>query len=319
MSTLHFALRSLSAPVAGLALASAAPAFAQAEVVMTEGEIQSLPADLQTAPAPMPQTSIAPAQTGGRTLGETEEIIMGEDGVETVIRTRYITPRTATRSIPPADGGFGQPAPVQYYPASQPVVFEREQWLAECRRRTDGRDGKEKGGIIGSLLGAITGGIIGNRVSSGERLAGTLIGAGTGGLAGLAIGTLIGDGDDDDGYDCEAALNDYLQQNNGLVSAPPQRFASRTIAAPAYAYPQYAPAPVAYGYGGCNCYQAQPVQQTVLVPVQTTQRQRVIVRENVREEFVPEPVRERTIPEPQMIKQPTRVVPAPRPVKMIKN
>ncbi len=307
MSTLHFALRSLSVPVAGLALASAAPAFAQAEVVMTEGEIQSLPADLQTAPAPTPETSIAPAQTGGRTLGETEEVIIGEDGVETVIRTRYITPRTATRSIPPADSGFGQPAPVQYYPVSQPVVFEREQWLSECRRRTDGRDGKEKGGIIGGLLGAITGGIIGNRVSSGERLAGTLIGAGTGGLAGLAIGTLIGDGDDDDRYDCEAALNDYLQNNTGLVAAPPQRFARRTIAAPAY------------GYGGCNCYQAQPVQQTVLVPVQTTQRQRVIVRETVREEFVPEPVRERTIPEPRMIKQPTRVLPAPRPIKMIKN
>ncbi len=316
MPTLSFARHSMISlgAATGFALLAGSPAFAQAEVTTAQGEIDTLPADLQSAPAP---TQTAPAQTGDNLLGETTETIIGEDGVETVIRTRYITPRTATRTIPANDGYYDQSVPAGYYPAAQPVVFEREQWLEECRRRTSGKDGKEKSGIIGSLLGAIAGGIVGNRVSDGERLAGTLIGAGTGGLAGLAIGTLIGDGDDNEGYDCEASLENYLNQNGGLVAAP--RLASRTIPAPVYSYPAYAPAPGYYGYQGCNCYQAQPIQQSVLVPVRYETRQRVIVRERVTEEMVPV-TRERIIPPPpRLIKEPTKVVPAPRPVKMIKN
>ncbi len=308
------AIRTALKGMTGLALVATSPALAQADVTITEGEVDALPFELRNAPAP--EANVVPplGQTAGQTLGVTEEITIGDDGVETIVRTRYITPRTATRAIPANGPVYNQAVPAGYYPAAQPVIFEREQWLEECRRRTNGKDGDEKGGIIGSLLGAIAGGIIGNRVSDGERLAGTLIGAGTGGLAGLAIGSLIGGRDKDDGYDCEASLDNYLNQNGGLVAAP--RLASRSI--PAYA----PPAPAYYGYGGCNCYQAQPVQQSVLVPVQYEQRQRVIVRERVTEELVPA-ARERNIPPPlppRLIKQPTKVVPAdPRPVKMIKN
>ena len=310
MATFRTALKGMSA----LALVAASPAMAQADVTLTEGEVEELPFELRSAP--VPATNAAPMP--GETLGETEEIIIGEDGVETIVRTRYITPRTASRTIPARN----QAAPLGYYPAPQPVVFEREQWLEECRRRIDGRNKKERGGIIGGLLGAITGGIIGNRVADGDRLAGTLIGGGVGGLAGAAIGSLVDGKDDDAGYDCEAAFDNYLNQNGRLVSGPAPRIASRTIPAPAYTYPAYAPAPAYYGYGaGCGCYQPQAFQQNVLVPVQYEQRQRVIVRERVTEEMVPV-TRERTIPPPlppRLIKDPAPVAPAPRPVKMIKN
>lgn len=318
MSTLRTALKGMSA----LAIVAASPAMAQADVTLTEGEVEELPFELRSAPVQPTETADIPI----RALGETEEVIVGEDGVETIVRTRYIAPRTAARSIPADGAAYEQSAPVQYYPAAQPVVFQREQWLDECRRRTDGiNDRDKKGGIIGGLLGAITGGIIGNRVADGDRLAGTLIGGGVGGLAGAAIGSLVGGKDRDEGYDCEAALDNYLNQEGGLVAGPAPRLASRTIPAPAYAYPAYAPAPAYYGYpgygAGCNCYQPQAYQQNVLVPVQYEQRQRVIVRERVTEEMVPV-VRERTIPPPlppRLIKDPAPVAPAPRPVKMIKN
>jgi len=303
MSTIRTALQAMT----GIALVVASPALANeiaaqdSGTAATQSDIETLPADLQTAPAPSP-----------RTLGVTEEVTE-VDGVETIVRTRYIEPRQAARSIPDTRSYY----PQSYYPvAPQPVVFERSQWIEECERRTRELDDDDKGGIIGSLLGAITGGIIGNRVADSERLGGTLIGAGVGGLAGLAIGTLIdrdGDGKDDR-YDCQAALDNYLE----AYGEPGTRLASRTIPAPYPAY--YAPppgyyGPASYGYAGCNC--APQPQQVTYIPVPYEQRQRVIVRENVREELVP--VRQREIPPPQMIKQPTKVVPAPTKVQTIKN
>ena len=85
----------------------------------------------------------------------TEDRFTGDDGVETIVRTRYI--RT---------GGHTPVAPVRPhtgYPVQPmmhaPVIFERDQWLAECERRTSGRSERQKGGIIGSLLGAAAGGV----------------------------------------------------------------------------------------------------------------------------------------------------------------
>lgn len=311
MSKLRSSLRAITGvAVAVPALSLAAPAIAQAELPPVPAPVQAGPTEVRTVP-PVP---VAPAPMP---LGFEEETIIGPDGVETITRTRRIErsvryPDTVQREryVPqhnyaPYPGGPVAPAP---------VVFEREQWLQECRRRTSGRSEKEKGGIIGGLLGAVAGGILGNRIADGERLAGTLIGAGTGGLAGLLLGNLIGGGKKNDRYDCEAALDGYISQYG-------QPGAVRTIPYPAggygYGYPGYAPAYTGhYGYSSaCGCQQPQ----VVWVPVQAQVRQRVIVRETVREERVPGTRIIPPAPSPKMIKSVPRPAPAPRPVKMIKN
>lgn len=291
----------LTLTAAGVALAAMAlPVAVQAQdgVSMGPAEVQSLPSQYRTGPM----------------VQDFSETIVSQDGVETVTRTRQIE---STASYPggpvydspvhggahpgPYPQGHGGYAPTGYVPGA--AVFERDQWIAECERRTDGRGDREKGGIIGGLLGAIAGGIIGNRVSDGERLGGTLIGAGVGGLGGLLIGSLIGGGRDDRGdYDCEAALDGYLSQygHGGYYSAH-----GSTRAIPADTYPAYAP-PVRhdYGYGYSPAYQSYgynyaPPPQIVYVPVQIQHHQRVIVRETVREEIVPGAVREVPRPSPR--------------------
>lgn len=279
-------------------------------------QTRTLPPELQTAPVPSSPLS---------------QTTIGADGVETITRTRRITrsapyPQATTEyvtqeeyevELPPLPRGTAQRqvhtthayapayAPAYghtYAPAAQ--VFQREQWIAECERRTDGYRGKRKGGIIGALLGAVAGGIIGNRAFDSERLGGTLLGAGVGGIGGALLGSLIGGGRNDRGeYDCEAALDAYLSQ----YAAGGPRIAARTIPAPApvYAAPAYAPA---YTYAQPQYYY-QPPQQITYVPVEYQQRQRVIVRETVREEVIPGA--RRVIPAPQ----PVAPRPAPRLIK----
>ncbi|MEM6267134.1 MAG: hypothetical protein AAF707_06385, partial [Pseudomonadota bacterium] len=96
-------------------------------------------------------------------------------------------------------------------------------------------------------------------------------------------------------------IDGYLTQ----YGEPSPRVAARTIPrAPAYSgypYPGYtyqAYPPAYYGYG-----YTQP-QQNVLVPIRYEQRQRVIVRETVREERIPGSATgaSRVIPSPKMIK-----------------
>ncbi len=279
--------------LAASALTISSGAWAQSD------DLSNLPGDLQSAPSPT----------------DYSETAVSADGVETITRTRRIE-RAA-----PAHSGYEEEreyvydyAPVSYAPAAS--VFEREQWIEECERRTDGYGEEEKGGIIGSLLGAITGGLIGNRVAgSGERLGGTLIGAGVGGLGGFLLGNLIGGGKKNDRYDCEAALDSYLSQH----ASGPVRVARRSIPAPGPAYHAY-PAYPAYGYA--PAYNYAPPQQIVYVPVRYEQQQRVVVRETVREETYQVPgatrIIERPAPSPKLIKQPRRVVPAPSP-KLIKD
>lgn len=297
----------------GIGLASVAmavPSAASAQDFMPDiaplsvEETRTLPLELQNAPVPvtsLPETSIGP------------------DGVETITRTRriestapyaqtpaqYVTQEEYEVELPPLPQGqvhanhayaptYTQGyAPVyaqSYAPGAQ--VFQREQWIAECERRTDGHSGRRKGGIIGGLLGAVAGGVLGNRLWDSERLGGTLLGVGVGGIGGALLGSLIGGGRNDRGeYDCEAALDAYLSQ----YAAGGTRIASRTIPAPApvYAAPVYA-AP-AYTYAQPQYYY-QPPQQITYVPVEYQQRQRVIVRETVREEVIPGA--RRTIPAP---------------------
>ena len=278
----------------GLAMAGAAtaalamPAAVQAQMVnpapMSASEVQSLPPEYRTGPA----------------VADYSETTVDEYGVETITRTRRIesTAPHQTEYVEYETEQYSYAPAVGYDYAPGAAVFEREQWIDECERRTSGRGDREKGGIIGGLLGAIAGGIIGNRVADGERLAGTLIGAGTGGIAGVLLGSLIGGGRNDRGeYDCEAALDGYLSQ----YGHPGTRIAHRVIAAPA---PAYAPPPAYYGYGYAPNYQAYsyhyaPPQQVVYVPVQYEVQQRVVVRETVREEVIPGATRSIPTPAPR--------------------
>ena len=287
--------------IATAVVALPAAASAQALPPMSDMEVQSLPPELQSGPV----------------VEEFTETSVDENGVETITRTRRIESRY------PTTVEYTQQAPhaahnQTYTPAYAPShgyapaasVFQREQWIDECERRTNGRGDREKGGIIGSLLGAITGGIIGNRVADSERLGGTLIGAGVGGLGGLLLGNLIGGGRDRDGdYDCAAALDSYLSQY-GQPGYPVTRVASRTIPAPVYqapAYPAYAQ-PVQYSYAPAYSYTYAPPQQIVYVPVEYQQQQRVIVRETVREEVVPGATRSIPAPQPVPVPQSPRYI-----------
>lgn len=254
---------------------------------MPEAQVRELPADMRSAPAPV--------QTG--------ETVTTQDGVETITRTRRIE---APRPAPPAPEGYARGyAPSAYAPpAYAPVVFEREQWLDECRRRTEGQDKDDTGLIIGGLLGAIAGGVAGYEIAgAGDRVLGTVLGVGGGGLIGGLIGSLFKD-DDEKRYDCEAALDAYLSEYGAPGNRPATRIASREIAGPGSAYGYGYPAAYPYGYGYA------PQQQVVLIPVRTEVQQQVVVRESVREETYTVPGAARNIPDPaprtsaKTIKQP---------------
>ncbi len=293
-------------PLAALALAM--PALVQAQnysdlpplTPMSPAEQRALPADMRSAPMAM----------------QTDETVTTVNGVETITRTRRIdTPRPAAAAQIPQ--GYPQTYPQQGYPqgyvapmaatgfyGAAPVVFERQQWIDECRRRTKGRNRNDTGLIIGGLLGAVAGGFIGSEIAgAGDGLLGAALGVGGGGLIGGLIGSLF-DGDrKKNRYNCEAALDSYLS----TYGAPGQRIASREIPYPAYvdqgAYGYGYPAGYSYGYTYA------PPPQMVLVPVRTEVQQQVVVRETERFETYTVPGAERIIPAP---------TPRPSP-KMIKN
>lgn len=273
------------------ALMMASAAAAQGLPPLSQSEMNSLPPEYRSAPV----------------MSDHTERSIGADGVETITRTRYI-------AAPGAAMGAAQMAPHAAYPGAQlamqhtmmpmqqmplgfgmqPVVFGRTQWIEECRRRTAGQSRNNVGTIIGALLGAIGGGVGGNLlVGAGDKVLGTVVGAVGGGLGGGLIGSLF-NGRKRNRYDCEAALDAYMSQG-----VPVQRIASREIgyqayAPPAFGYPVMMQPTYAYGYA--------PPQQ-VLVQTQAQQQQQVVVRETVREEMVPGAA---------------RVIPAPRPTKLIK-
>ncbi|MBU7580162.1 MAG: hypothetical protein KAF27_06780 [Porphyrobacter sp.] len=299
MSKPFFAL-----PLTALALA-AVPAALQAQnysdlpplTPMGQNELRALPSDMRSAPAPV----TVPMQMN--------ETVTTVNGVETITRTRRID---AARPAPVAPDGYPRPIgmpnpayaqPQAYAPAYAPAVFEREQWIEECRRRTRGQNRDRTGLIIGGLLGAIAGGVAGYEIAgAGDRVLGSVLGVGGGGLLGGLLGSLF-DGDKKKNlYNCEAALDSYLS----AYGAPGGRVASRTIAYPAYDYGYGYGYPQAYSYG----YSYAPPPQMVMVPVRTEVQQQVVVRETVREETY-------TVPGA------TRIIdPAPRPrpsAKMIKQ
>lgn len=251
---------------------------------MSEAEVRTLPVEYRTAPV---MNATADTQT-----------IIGDDGVETITRTRRIE---SPRPLPAAPQGNAIQGYTQAYAPAQtnaPAVFERDQWIAECRRRTEGRNRDDTGLIIGGLLGAVAGGFAGYEIAgAGDRVLGTVLGAGGGGLLGGLLGSLFGGDRDEDRYDCEAALDSYLSQ----YGAPSPRIASREIPyapSPGYAYN--------YGYPASYGYSYAPPQQVVMVPVRSEQQQQVVVRETVRYENYTVPGAVREIPaarlSPKLIK-----------------
>ena len=257
-------------PLAALALAL--PALANAQnysdlpplAPMSEAEVRSLPAEYHTAPAT------------ARTVTQTTETVIDANGVETITRTRRI-------DLPAGPQG--------YAPNYAPVVFEREQWLDECPRRTAGKDKDDTGAIIGGLLGAIAGGFAGYEIAGvGDRVLGTVLGVGGGGLIGGLLGSLFDGNDDEDRYDCDAALDTYLSQYGTPAAYPGARIASREIAFPA------APA---YGYGYPAYGYAYAPPQMVMVPVRSEVQQQVVVRETERYETYTVPGAARIIPAPR--------------------
>lgn len=272
---------------------------------MSEAEVRTLPPEYRTGPMMTAQT----AQTG-QTAQVTQTSTIGADGVETITRTRRIDlPRgPASAPQPQPQQGFAPQgfapmgfAPMAYAPmayAPAPVVFERQQWLDECRRRTRGRNNNDTGLIIGGLLGAIAGGVAGYGIAGvGDRVLGTALGVGGGGLIGGLLGSLFGGGRKRNRYDCEAALDGYLTQ----YGAPGSRIASREIG--------YAPYSAGPAYGFNYGYSYAPQQQMVMIAAPREQQQQVVVRETVREETYAVPGAARIIP-----------APAPRPsAKMIKG
>lgn len=257
-------LFAFSAAAAALALGGAGSALAQDQATAADAGA-SYSAEI---PAEYATHSYATEQTVESTVAPDGTV------VETVTRTRRIPARAhhdrSDQPVPMMHHGYQA-----HHAAYQPVVWDRETWLAECHARTRGVDEKKRGGIIGGLLGAITGGVIGNRAWDSERLAGTIIGAGAGGLIGGLIGSAIDRGDERPYYDCEEALDRYM---SGAVTTP--RYAARQI--PAYGYPPmvaYAPVYAAsYGYSQPMTY----IESTEEIP------QQVIVREYVTEEWIEE-------------------------------
>ena len=311
MHMTRFLANSAIGTAISLAALSAPPALAQDDSATMSSDI---PADYATLPSEYAHEATA----------------MGSDEVETITRTRWIE-RSSVGATKPHHPhaidhmNYGEHAHATYAPAySYPVRFDRESWLAECNARTrDLDDGDDrKGGIIGALLGAISGGIIGNRAWDSERLLGSVVGAGVGGLAGYAIGSAVDGGGERDyryRYDCEAALDRYMSG----ASYPAPHIASRSMPAHGYGY-SHGYMPAAYGYGpmyasGCNC--SQPM---VMIEVREEIPQHVVVRENVREEWVDEPVtvRERVIEEVPVEAPPpapTKLQPIKTSGKMIKG
>lgn len=239
---------------------------------------------MQSAPVQAART-IAPVAAAAPVYAQAAAPVAAAQTAASYYQPQYY--QTAQRTIP-----------AQTFPAAQavPVQYTREQWLEECYRRTGGKNNREKGNIIGGLLGAIAGGVLGNRVWDSERLAGTLIGAGTGGLLGAVAGGLLGGGKRSS-YDCEEVLDAHLSAySSGQIQAAPVQYAPQPYYTASRAIPaqqvQYVPVQV-------QTY-AQPV---TMIETQVAVPQRAVVREYVTEEWVEEPVRERVIEQPRRVKR----------------
>ncbi len=121
---------------------------------VSEAEIRALPPEYRAAPM----------------VSQTAETVTATDGVKTITRTRRISRprRAAAAQARPHQGAMHHSyAQVAYSPA--PVVFEREQWLDECRRRTAGRKKKHRYDCDAALDGYLSQyGAPGARIASRE-------------------------------------------------------------------------------------------------------------------------------------------------------
>ncbi len=130
-------LTSLGAVLPALALPAIAGAQDYSDLPplapVSEAEMRALPPEYRAAPM----------------VSQTAETVTAAGGVETITRTRRIdrphrlpASPAATQAQPNQGTMHHSHAALAYAPA--PVVFEREQWLDECRRRTAGRKKKHR-------------------------------------------------------------------------------------------------------------------------------------------------------------------------------
>ena len=231
---------------AAIAALFATPSVAAQDIAPDAGQTIVLPPELD-------ESYVAPAQPYAAPI-EYDPVLPTIDPQNTV------QPYSAPYAQP-----YAEPyrEPVAQIPYS--ATYERDAWLDYCRANYLDRNGLDRSGALGGLLGAAAGGLLGNRIASGERLAGTLIGAGVGGLAGLAIGSAVdADARRDRLDDCEI----YLRYADTYPRRPDPYY--NTPVRPAYGTAFYGP------YG----------QPMMLVPVMVPIQQRVIVREYVTEEYI---------------------------------
>lgn len=171
-------------------------------------------------------------------------------------------------------------APEMAHRAMGPDQAAREEWLAECRRRTGDN------GVGGALIGGVVGGVLGNRIAGrNDRTVGTIAGAAVGAIAGAAIDRAEDSRRVRD--ECEAYLDAHMQRAPGYGAY-----------GQAYGHPGYGPA---YGY-------AQPMMM-VPVMIMPAAPQQPCVETVVTEEYVVAPQRRRHIPRRPA---PRRVVPDKR-------
>ena len=214
--------------------------YAQSEVAVEQVQ-EEAPVIFQPRPVIQSLPSVDPEEDLQQAATVTHEAHVEERTalVETTKEPRILYAYPAVYMQPPVSGSAsrviyhrqGQAPSAGYtyvYQGSSPMVpaggrivsFDREAWLAECRRRIapvtyyeeDGR-----GEVVGAAIGAVAGGLLGNRIAGrGNRTVGTIAGAGLGAAAGMAIGDTMDDRvvaveGEDDGGQCEAYLDGYME------------------------------------------------------------------------------------------------------------
>lgn len=147
----------------------------------------------------------------------------------------------------------------RHHPDSVMPAEEREDWLAECRRRLSRRDS----GLGGAAIGGVIGGIAGNRIAGrGHRTVGTIAGAAVGAAAGMAVDKVEDNRQTRD--ECEAYLDDYYAYYQGAHRGYAQH--------PNYGYP-------AHGYTMSCC------QPMMMVPIMRMPRAEPECTETVEYEY----------------------------------
>ena len=171
-------------------------------------------------------------------------------------------PGVSGSSVPAAAYG-----PAGTYIPPRVIDADTQHMIDRCR------DYRHDSGVAGAVIGGVAGGVIGNRVVSGNRVAGTLGGAALGAVAGGAIDHA---GKRRRDRECEAFFADHPDYAPGAAAyAPPPGVPPQpgTTGVPmAYGVPMPYATPMAYGTGtyAAGSYATMPMAPAgyMMMPVQ---------------------------------------------------